>query len=331
MMSRALTRRLSSLTRVWNNLWFQPWGPENLGLSRMLVSGLFLWSHLSWDLSVWTEVSDAFWMPIPLFRALGLDIPSASAIRLLQRIFLVSLTLGFVGLFTRTAFAISCFTWLYVFGVRQSFGSIAPAEGHFIIMFGIFAMSRCGDAFSIDSLIRRMRDGPNHVAEEVQRGSYSWPVRLMQFLFVSVFFASGVGKMRLGSLDWIFSDNLALTVQVIDLGPLSHWIAGKVLIGQILGAGAVTLELLSVVAFFSRRASIVIVPCLLLLQIGFAVTMRALFQTFFLTYAFWIPWDRLLDMARGGRPRRRTLARLVLALLLATFVGWTAVLPWVLR
>ena len=319
------------ISRAWKKLWFPPRGPENLCLSRMLVSGLFLWSHLSWDLSVWTEVSDAFWMPIPLFRTLGLDIPSAAVIRLLQNVFLVSLTLGFLGLFTRTAFAVSCFTWLYVFGMRQSFGSIAPAEGHFIIMFGIFAMSRCGDAFSLDSLIRRWRDRPDPIPEEAQRGSYSWPVRLVQFLFVSVFFASGVAKLRLGGLDWILSDNLALTVQVIDLGPLSHWIAGKVLLGQFLGAAAVTLELLSVLAFFSWRARIVIVPSLLLLQVGFAVTMRALFQTFFLTYAFWIPWDRLLDMARGERSRGRTRARLALAALLATFVGWTSVLPWVLR
>ena len=323
--------RQRRLSNVWNNLWFQPCGPENLGLSRALVSGLFLWSHLSWDLSVWTEVSDAFWLPIPLFRLLGLDIPSATFVQVIQRIFLISLTLGFVGLFTRTAFAISCFTWLYLFGMRQSFGSIAPAEGHFILMFGIFAMSRCGDAFSFDHLIHRLRGRPNHIPEEVKRGSYSWPVRLMQLLFVSVFFAGGVAKMRLGGLDWIFSDNLALTVQVIDLGPLSHWLAGKVLIGQLLAVMAISLELASVLAFFSWRARIVIVPCLLLLQVGFAVTMRALFQTFFLTYAFWIPWDRLLDMSRGCRSRRRTLGRLVLAALLATFVGWTAVLPWVLR
>ena len=190
---------IAMMRRTWNNLWFQPWGPENLSLSRLLVSGLFLWSHLSWDLSVWTEVSDAFWMPIPLFRALGLEIPSAAFVKFVQRIFLVSLTLGFVGLFTRTAFAVSFFSWLYVFGLRQSFGSIAPAEGHFILMFGVFAMSRCGDAFSIDSLIRRVRDRPDHVAEEVKRGSYSWPVRLMQLLFVSVFFASGVAKVRLGA------------------------------------------------------------------------------------------------------------------------------------
>ena len=91
------------------------------------------------------------------------------------------------------------------------------------------------------------------------------------------------------------------------------------------------LELLSVLAFFSRRARIVIVPCLLLLQVGFAVTMRALFQTFFLTYAFWIPWDRLLDMAHRERSGRKTVAQVVLIVLIATFVGWTAVLPWVLH
>ncbi len=148
-------------------------------------------------------------------------------------------------------------------------------------------------------------------------------MRLMQLLLVSAFFAGGVAKLRLGGLDWIFSDNLALTVQVIDLGPLSHWVAGKVLLGQVLAMSTLTLELVSPLAFFSRRASLVILPSLFFMLVGFAVTMRALFQIFFLTYAFWLPWDRVLSIARGERPGRRNLARLGLVVLLGVFVGWT--------
>ena len=87
-------------------------------------------------------------------------------------------------------------------------------------------------------------------------------MRLMQLLFVSAFFAGGIAKLRLSGLEWIFSDNLALTVQVIDLGPLSHWVAGKVLLGQVLAMSAMTLELLSPLALFSRRARLVILPSL---------------------------------------------------------------------
>ena len=309
--------------KAWHELWFQPWGPENLGLCRLLVSGLFLWSHLSWDFTVWTHVSDAFWMPVPLFHVLGLGLPPASVVEPIQRIFFVSLSLGFIGLFTRTAFAVTFFTSLYLFGFRQSFGFVTPAVGHFIIMFGIFAMSRSGDAFAIDSLVRRWRGRTDRLTAEVKRGGYSWPGRLMQLLFVSAFFAGGIAKLRLSGLEWIFSDNLALTVQVIDLGPLSHWVAGKVLLGQVLAMSAMTLELLSPLALFSRRARLVILPSLFFMLVGFAVTMRALFQIFFLTYAFWLPWDRVLSIARGERPGRRNLARLLLLVLLSVFVGWT--------
>ena len=310
----------------WNELWFEPWGPENLGLTRALVSGLFLWSHLSWDFSHWLNISDAFWLPVPLIHALGIDIPSPAFVLVLQRVFFIALSLGFIGLFSRAAFAVTFLSGLYLFGMRQSFGFVEPAEGHFFIMFGIFAMSRCGDAFSVDSLVRRWRGRNHRIQEKAARGTYSWPVRLMQLLFVSVFFAGGVAKMRLGGLDWIFSDNLALTVQVIDLGPLSHWLAENVLLGQVLSVGALALELLSPLALFSRRARIVIVPCLFFMQIGFAVTMRATFRTFFLTYAFWIPWDLLLDLARGESGRRRTLARVSLLGIIAVFVCWTAVI-----
>ena len=314
------------IRRRWAKLWFQPWGPENLGLTRVLVSGLFLWSHLSWDFSQWLRVSDAFWMPVPLLHALGIDTPSPPFVHALQRVFFVALALGFIGLFTRTAFAVTFLSGLYLFGMRQSFGFVEPAEGHFLIMFGIFAMSRCGDTLSIDSLVRRRRAGTDHVQNETARGSYAWPVRLMQLVFVSVFFAGGIAKLRLGGVDWFLSDNLALTVRVIDLGPLSHWLAGNVLLGQVLAVAALALELLSPLAFFSRRAQVVILPCLFFMQVGFALTMRATFRTFFLTYAFWIPWDRLLGLARVESGGRRTLARVALVSIIAAFVGWTAVI-----
>ncbi len=314
------------IRRVWNQLWFQPWGPENLGLTRALVSGLFLWSHLSWDFSHWLQVSDAFWLPVPLIHALGIDIPSTPFVQSLQRIFFVALTLGFIGLFSRAAFAVTFLSGLYLFGMRQSFGFVEPAEGHFFIMFGIFAMSRCGDAFSLDRLVRRLRSRTDYVSKEVARGTYAWPVRLMQLVFVSVFFAGGIAKLRLGGPEWFLSDNLALTVQVIDLGPLSHWLAGHVFLGQVLSIGALALELLSPLTLFSRRARIVILPCLFFMQVGFAVTMRATFRTFFLTYAFWIPWDRLLELARVESGPRQKLARVALFSILAVFVVWTAVI-----
>jgi len=62
------------------------------------------------------------------------------------------------------------------------------------------------------------------------------------------------------------------------------------------------------------------------MQVGFAVTMRATFRTFFLTYAFWIPWDRLLELAGVESGRRRLVARATLFGIVAAFVGWTVVI-----
>ena len=80
-------------------------------------------------------------MPVPHIHALGIDIPSTPFVQSLQRVFFVALAFGFIGLFSRTAFAVTFLSGLYLFGMRQSFGFVEPAEGHFFIMFGIFAMS----------------------------------------------------------------------------------------------------------------------------------------------------------------------------------------------
>ena len=61
------------------------------------------------------------------------------------------------------------------------------------------------------------------------------------------------------------------------------------------------------------------------MQVGFAVTMRATFRTFFLTDAFWIPWDRRLELARV-KSGRRVLVRAALFGIVAAVVSWTAVI-----
>ena len=72
----------------------------------------------------------------------------------------------------------------------------------------ILALSRCGDAWSLDAVIRRRRG----VAEPAASGEYRWPVRMVWLLLSIVFCAAGASKLVRSGFEWITSDHFALTL-----------------------------------------------------------------------------------------------------------------------
>jgi hypothetical protein len=61
----------------------------------------------------------------------------------------------------------------------------------------------------------------------------------------------------------------------------------------------VLLELSMPLALFSRRARVVLPVLLFLMQLGIGLLMNVWFLQFVLVYMFWVPWERVLRIARG--------------------------------
>ena len=76
-----------------------------------------------------------------------------------------------------------------------------------IFTMGVFALSRSGDAVSVDALIRRRRGLP----PPGPSGEYRWPVRMVWVLMSVLFFNAGMAKAIRGPVHtWIFSENMAV-------------------------------------------------------------------------------------------------------------------------
>ena len=179
-----------------------------------------------------------------------------------------------------------------------------------------FLLSRCGDAWSIDRVIRSYRAGPP-VQPVAPSGEYNWPIKCVWLISALVFFAAGVAKLRFSGLAWITSDNMAnmLLQHHYKSDPIVGWgkiIANYPLLCQTLAAGTIVLELGFVLAIFSRIARWLFVPGMFVMQVGIALLMGVVFTQFMFVYLFWIPWDALgRFILRHVRPDVRSTIRLL--------------------
>ena len=282
------------------NFWFEPVEPLNLGLCRVLFFGAFFLFYLPQDFSAWAEVSDSFWMPIALFEILHLPVVSSGVLAMLQSIWKVSLALSSLGLFTRVSTASSFILGVYLLGLPHNFGKTHHFDAIVVIALGIMALSRCGDGFSVDRLIRRAYQGSRPSGRNPRMsGEYTWPVRAVWLMLALIFFAAGVSKLRHSALEWIFSDNMAIMLVqqyyfISNADPLVPWglaLAQYGWLTRLIAAATVTFEISYPLALFSSRARWIIVPSILVMQVGIRVLMGPTFPQFLICNLFWVRWD----------------------------------------
>ena len=286
----------------WMHFWFEPAGPANLGLCRVLFFGAFFLFYLPQDFSLWGEVSHVFWSPIWLFQKLHLPVFSSDVLAILQIIWKVALALSCVGLLTRLSTACSFVLGLYLLGLAHNFGKTHHFDALVVITMGVMALSRSMDRWSIDGLIRRARRGSGLMdGRPPTSGEYTWPVRAVWLMFALIFFGAGISKIRYSGLEWIASDNLAILLiqhnyRLANGVPLTSWGLNLAQYGrlcQLLAAATVTFEIAYPLALLSHRARLLIVPVLFLIQAGILVLMGPPFYQFMICNLFWIPWDRI--------------------------------------
>ncbi len=291
-----------ALTRRWERFWFAPKDALTLGVCRLLFFGLLFWNYLDQLFAPWGDVSRAFWQPIWIFEKFHILALSSDVLRVMEIAWKGSLALACVGLLTRFSTATAFALGIYLLGLRHNWGKASHDDASTIFILLILALSRCGDALSLDALIRRKRraptDGPSPLLP-LESGEYRWPIRAVWLVLSMVFFNSAVAKLRRSGLEWALSENLAVLMVRLNYfnKPATDWglqLANIRGFSQFMGISAIAVELFFPLVMFSRIARWILVPSAFLMQLGNKFLLGVDFTGFMFAYVFFIDWRRLL-------------------------------------
>lgn len=278
---------------AWKRYWFAPSRPENLASARIVCCALCFLIYFDLDIRPWASVSHVFWMPISLFRLLAGPPQKAAFLGLLQILWKVSLLTAAVGLATRASLLTAAMLGFFVLGLPNCFGKIHHLDGFVVLVLVILAVSRCDEALAIDRLFLKPRP-----AAPAPSGGFRWPIKIAQTLFLLIFFAAGLSKIRQSGLAWMDPGNmrdLLLANLFIQAPPTrwASWIASSDALCSIAAAVTIVVELSALPAIFFRVVRVPVVIALLMLQAGISVLMGIYFLPHLVGYALFVPWSSL--------------------------------------
>jgi hypothetical protein len=219
----------------WQRYWFAEGGRWSAATLRIAIAiAVLMTLHRLATLStVHIPGPPELYRPVGIWMLFGHLVPPAPVVTLLWIVAVGATLLMLVGLFSRTATAVSFVSAVAL--TSASFASSATWSHQYNVVFLAqlaFLGARGGDALSLDALIRHHRGLP---PRDVPRG-YQWSVRLV-LLAVALMFAGAVfHKLLHGqfTLRWALSDNLRHQLLVrYDLAglprpPIADWIIDDV-------------------------------------------------------------------------------------------------------
>jgi len=288
-----------ALVASWKRFWFEPATPTNLGVARcMFFLGLTLF-YLPHDFSGWGAVSPALFQPIWLFDRLGLPVFDEDVLGIIQVIWKLALFCSTIGLMTRPSLFVAALLGTYLLGLGHNFGQTYHFDAILVIAFWILALSRAGDAWSIDALRRAARD--RDLKDPAPSPEYRWPVQLILVALSFVFCAAGIAKLRGSGLQWMFSNHLAILLDrvqyhISDADPVLPWSSTFARIPgapRLMAISTILFETLYPISLFSRRLRPIMITGGIGLILGIRAMMGPTFENFLLVNLFWVPWDRL--------------------------------------
>ena len=182
-----------------------PRGPFALGVVRSIVHGTFLISTLFTSFSALGSLPPTILRPTGVMKLLPWSfydqLQTPSGILILKTLMVLSLILSTIGFGTVISTKTSLVLVVFYQGLLRSFGHFNHDEMIAVYFMVVLAFTPCGDAFSIDSWIRK-------TTKERPAFAYAYPILLMQLLLAWVYFSSALIKLRVAGMKYLSADNL---------------------------------------------------------------------------------------------------------------------------
>ena len=208
-----------------------------------------------------------FWNPEGVYKLLGITC-SESNFNQLYWISTLTAPLASIGFLYRFTGIISAFSGMLFLGYNYNLHRFYHSYHLFVVSLIILSIACAADSFSIDSLIRKVKNK--------KKFNYSWPVQLIKVYVVYVYFICGAEKLYIRGLDWVFSDNLFLIIFTNpQRGWFSDWVLSQPLWMSVALAGysLFVCELLAPLALLNRRTGLLFWFIWLSFHVGVQLTL----------------------------------------------------------
>jgi vitamin K-dependent gamma-carboxylase-like protein len=182
-----------------------PCGPFALGVVRSIVHGTFLISTLFTSFSALGSLPPTILRPTGMMKLLPWSfydqLQTPTGILILKTLMVLSLILSTIGFGTLVSTKTSLVLVVFYQGLLRSFGHFNHDEMIAVYFMVVLAFTPCGDAFSLDSWMRK-------ATKERPAFAYAYPILLMQSLLAWAYFSSALIKLRVAGLRYLSADNL---------------------------------------------------------------------------------------------------------------------------
>ena len=263
--------------------------PTDLAIARILFYAFIFRYFYKSDFSVFADPSlKMAWLPISFFKYVPINSGSMDFTRALSVLWRCTLIFAVIGFCTPIAVFGSTLLGMFLIGLVYNYGKIAHSTSLPLLLSLILCFSRCGDAWSIDAIVKRRLYG---LAPPQPSGHYLWPLRLIQIYTTWVYFSAAYQKLTLTGLAWVTSDNLQNLLHFCHR-PFGIWVSNHPGLCHVLAAWTLIIELAAPMALVNRKLTLLIVPNLILLHVGTCLSMGRFgwFIPFEFAYIFWVPW-----------------------------------------
>lgn len=287
-------RHRNALTTFFYNFFREKDTPLNLAIFRIVIFGLLFFSERD-NLAFYSSLPEVLHFPPiglgPVLAKLPASPEIATYTLLLFKILCV---LALLGVFTRITTITTTILALYVLGIPQMFGKVNHAH-HMVWFAAILASSPCGDALSIDSLVRRMRGKPT----PQKAIAYTLPLHFVWILLGLIYFFPGFWKLWGGGVDWIFGDHLRNQMYHLWSTHTNDysipWLAESKVLNVLGGLGTIFFEVFFICFIFTRRMRVLALLGGLAFHNAVGITLRIGFYTLQWCYVSFIDWQWIKD------------------------------------
>lgn len=303
---------MQRVARVLDEHWFGPLPGFYLSLARVVVfGGVLLFLLFPFPFGEPGELARQHWFggadgtlyqPLPALKVLLLPFGPWGEVRpgpaFLQAAWLIGVVTAIgaaLGIRARLNMLCCAAATTLMYAHAYSYHDFHHPDAPLVIALWVFALGPISGVGSWKRLMAQVRNAIRNrqfrprISEADARPVIRWPLRLMQWVMVLVYFSAGISKFEHGGLDWFNGHTLGyyLTqdgVKWLDAAGPGMWLAQHPTLLVWMSVGTVAFELTFVLAVLFPRVAWMYVAVGSMLHIAIYMLQRAPFFQFMLIY-----------------------------------------------